>query len=91
LKQHYCHEHQTKFFKNEKEFNGEMKVWYSHKKIDGTGFCVEKDQKSDSPISTIHSCNAMNNAIALVCNNVIAVDQVESYFKRILSTLNSTL
>jgi hypothetical protein len=46
---HYCKEHNIRFFKNEKvDQNGSNSIWYSHKKNDGTGFCVEKDGKVSS-------------------------------------------
>ena len=51
---HYCKEHSTKFFKNEKvDQNGDTSVWYSHKKSDGSGFCLE----SDGRVSTVPTVN----------------------------------
>ena len=45
--QHYCQSHQSRFFKNEKlDKNGELSVWYSHKLVDGSGFCTEKETQS---------------------------------------------
>ncbi len=45
--QHYCRDHNTKFFKNEKlDKNGELSVWYSHKLSDGSGFCNEKENSN---------------------------------------------
>lgn len=46
--EHYCEEHNSKFYRNQREdAKGILSIWYSHKKTDGTGFCVEKntDQK----------------------------------------------
>jgi hypothetical protein len=43
LNLHYCNEHDTKFYRNErKDYKGDLKVWYSHKMLDGQGFCTEK-------------------------------------------------
>jgi hypothetical protein len=52
---HYCETHNTKFYKNEKpDPSGLISVWYSHKKADGSGFCVEKTtgSKGGSAIQT---------------------------------------
>lgn len=44
---HYCEEHGSKFYRNEKaDASGIVSVWYSHKKADGNGFCVEKNSQS---------------------------------------------
>lgn len=44
---HYCEEHNSKFYRNQKaDPSGLINVWYSHKKADGTGFCVEKSTGS---------------------------------------------
>ena len=44
---HYCQSHQSRFFKNEKlDKNGELSIWYSHKLVDGSGFCTEKENQS---------------------------------------------
>lgn len=100
--QHYCREHQTRFYRNEKVGpDGEMKVWYSHKKADGSGFCVEKDEQylmqirkpleveeaKTAPANNIFACNAMNNAIALACNGKIEVNQIGAYYRKILTQL----
>jgi hypothetical protein len=46
---HYCNEHSTKFFKNEKvDQNGDISVWFSHKKNDGSGFCVEREGRAST-------------------------------------------
>lgn len=43
LNQHYCKEHSTRFYRNErKDYKGDLRVWYSHKMLDGQGFCTEK-------------------------------------------------
>jgi hypothetical protein len=43
---HYCDEHNSKFYRNEKaDPSGVVNVWYSHKKADGSGFCVEKNSQ----------------------------------------------
>lgn len=40
---HYCDEHNSKFYRNQEEdSNGLLNIWYSHKRADGSGFCVEK-------------------------------------------------
>lgn len=42
LQGHFCETHNTKYYRNEKaKGDGSVDVWYSHKKSDGTGFCVE--------------------------------------------------
>lgn len=44
---HYCDTHNSKFYRNEKaDASGIISVWYSHKKADGNGFCVEKNSQS---------------------------------------------
>jgi len=44
---HYCDTHNSKFYRNEKaDASGIISVWYSHKKADGNGFCVEKNSSS---------------------------------------------
>lgn len=44
---HYCEEHNSKFYRNEKaDATGAISVWYSHKRKDGAGFCVEKGSQS---------------------------------------------
>lgn len=102
--QHYCQVHRSRYFKNEKERNGELKVWYSHKILDGQGFCTEKevqrnkpavqqrmfDTQVTSPSRYMFMCNAMNNAVALASNGKIGLDQIGSYYKRILSELTQT-
>lgn len=104
LGQHYCQLHNSKFYKNEKDRNGELKVWYSHKILDGQGFCTEKEtqeskpaiqqkmftDQSASPSRYMFMCNAMNNATALAASGKIALDQIGSYYKRILSELTQT-
>lgn len=101
---HYCQIHNSKFYKNEKHVNGEAKIWYSHKILDGQGFCVEKETPgmkptvqqrifTDQSVSTskyMFMCNAMNNAVALASNGKIELDQIGSYYKRILSELTQT-
>jgi hypothetical protein len=107
LNNHYCVEHRTKFYKNEKvdPVTGETKVWYSHKKQDGTGFCSEKEnqvteskqlsldlpQKSSNQMQTIFACNAMNNAVALAANGKISLNQIGEQYKRLLSELSATI
>lgn len=45
--EHYCEDHNSKFYRNEKQdSNGLLSIWYSHKKADGSGFCVEKNSQS---------------------------------------------
>lgn len=102
---HYCDEHQTKFYKNEKvdPVTGETKVWYSHKKADGTGFCSEKEngkveqlsltlpEKSQNQLQSIFACNAMNNAVALAANGKIGLDQIGVQYKKLLSELTSSI
>jgi hypothetical protein len=106
--QHYCQEHKSRFYKNEKlDGTGQLKVWYSHKLKDGTGFCQEETQvkelaaqgkptqlaipettgvlKIGSSVNGMFMCNAMNNAVSLASNGVISVDQIGSYYKRILA------
>lgn len=90
--QHYCQMHNSKFYKNEKERDGELKVWYSHKILDGQGFCTEKETQESKPAAQqsnlyMFMCNAMNNATALAASGKIALDQIGSYYKRILSEL----
>lgn len=47
LNGHFCSIHSTKYYKNEKaKADGTIDTWYSHKKMDGSGFCVEPAQKS---------------------------------------------
>jgi hypothetical protein len=103
MQQHYCTEHKSKYYKNEKvAADGQIKVWYSHKKSDGSGFCLE-DRKVDQPMlitdesptqgSGYHkmfACNAMNNAVALAASGKITVDQIGSYYKRIFIELASS-
>lgn len=44
---HFCKTHNTKYYKNEKtRDDGQVDIWYSHKKMDGSGFCVEPKQQS---------------------------------------------
>lgn len=44
---HYCNEHNSKFYRNEKaDASGAISVWYSHKRKEGAGFCVEKGSQS---------------------------------------------
>jgi hypothetical protein len=119
--QHYCKEHKSKFYKNEKlDGTGQLKVWYSHKLADGSGFCQEEDQiknlasdgekmaqlsqnqngtgpvqltltKATDMVRVTNStngmfmCNAMNNAVSLASNGVIPIDQIGSYYRRILA------
>lgn len=102
LMQHYCQLHKSKFYRNEKEVNGETRVWYSHKILDGSGFCVEKEsekpvvQQAIFPERTVSSskymfmCNAMNNATALASGGRIEVNQIGSFYKKILSELIQT-
>lgn len=100
---HYCREHQTKFYRNEKtDANGQLKIWYSHKMLDGNGFCAEKNtdqaqlssqrlrEHESSPSQYMLMCNAMNNAVALASSGKISVDQVGSYYQRILAELTKT-
>jgi hypothetical protein len=48
LNQHYCKEHDTKFYRNErKDYKGDLRVWYSHKMLDGQGFCTEQKSRDD--------------------------------------------
>lgn len=103
--QHYCQDHQTRYFRNERtDMYGKMNVWYSHKMLDGKGFCVEKlnDQaiapsKAVFPVRTENPatksmlmCNAMNNTIALASSGKIELNQIGAYYKRILSELTQT-
>jgi hypothetical protein len=115
--QHYCKEHKSKFYKNEKlDGTGKLKVWYSHKLSDGSGFCQEEDQvsglsqnqnsgqqdvqqqtlgleiskrsdvlKLNNSANGMFMCNAMNNAVSLASNGVIPIDQIGSYYRRILA------
>ena len=118
--QHYCQEHKSKFYKNEKlDGTGQLKVWYSHKLADGSGFCQEEDQiksaaetkqvkdsqpmqleltkgldklnmatdmvRLNSSTNGMFMCNAMNNAVSLASNGVIPIDQIGSYYRRILA------
>jgi hypothetical protein len=104
MQQHYCEKHQTKFYRNERtDATGQLKVWYSHKMLDGAGFCVEQNDKATAheitprskgslkadtnSYNTIFACNAMNNAIALANSGKIELNQIESYFKKILTGL----
>ncbi len=104
---HYCDQHRSKFYRNEKpDKKGDLKVWYSHKIMDGSGFCVEKAERSEprqlllpnereiaisNPQQNMFVCNAMNNAIALACNGKIEVSQIGLYYKRILSELTQAI
>ncbi|MCL5784410.1 MAG: hypothetical protein M1142_03595 [Patescibacteria group bacterium] len=101
---HYCQLHRSKFYRNEKQVNGDAKVWYSHKILDGQGFCVEKETSETkpavgqsiftdrivSPSKYMFMCNAMNNAVALAAGGKIELDQIGSYYKRILTELTQT-
>src|SRR5438105_2584116 len=99
---HFCEQHQSKYYKNEKADKlGQMKIWYSHKMLDGQGFCVEKEigsSEQSSQLKLPHDitpgssqgmlmCNAMNNAVALASSGRIQVDQIGAYYQRILSEL----
>lgn len=101
---HFCTEHRTKFYENKKQdpVTGELKVWFSHKRQDGTGFCTEKAaaQPKQLEIPTLHSvpsnnitgmyaCNAMNNAVALASSGKIEIGQIDSYFRKILSSFSA--
>lgn len=99
--QHYCNDHKSRFYKNERtDMDGNHKVWYSHKMLDGKNFCVEKaESKTDNqlripsvsaPSQGMFMCNAMNNAITLAANGVIQVDQIGDYYKKIYSELLKT-
>lgn len=104
LNLHYCQTHNSKFYRNEKQVNGEPKVWYSHKILDGQGFCTEKDTESTksvtqqkvfsdhavSPSKYMFMCNAMNNAVSLAAGGKIEINQIGPYYKRILSELVQT-
>ena len=51
MEEHFCKEHNTKFYRNEKE----GKVWYSHKKKEG-GYCNEpKEEVKETPAATPQS------------------------------------
>ncbi len=96
LNQHFCEKHQTRYYKNEKvDPKGQLKVWYSHKLLNGTGFCVEQEsdvEKTESVSShKMLMCNAMNNAIALASSGKIQIDQIGSYYKKIYSELTTTV
>ena len=45
MTEHYCEEHQCKFYRNEKD----GKVWYSHKIKGGEGYCNEPKEKQQEP------------------------------------------
>jgi hypothetical protein len=105
LNTHYCQEHQTKFFRNEKidSNNGQSNVWYSHKIKDGSGFCVEKGlEKYEQPAlleidakpvsntsKAMFACNAMNNAVNLAANGRIEVEEIGQEFKKLLTVLQT--
>lgn len=64
---HYCNEHNSKFYRNERpDSSGLMSVWYSHKKADGSGFCVEKNSgtKSGTAIQTKLFDGVVSNSIS---------------------------
>jgi hypothetical protein len=47
LQGHFCETHNTKYYRNEKvKPDGKIDVWYSHKKLDGNGFCTEAFQQA---------------------------------------------
>lgn len=96
--EHFCRDHMTKFYRNEKAGeNGKVDVWYSHKKADGTGFCTEKQVEvyanDVSPLRSkdqnIFVCNAMNNAVTLATSGKIEVSEIDKYFKKIFSELKA--
>jgi hypothetical protein len=97
--EHYCQEHRSKFFRNEKVLeDGKVDVWYSHKKSDGSGFCTEKAAvevyanditPSRSKENGIFVCNAMNNAVELATSGKIQVSEIDKYFKKIYSELKT--
>ncbi len=80
---------------------GQLSIWYSHKKADDSGFCVEQSPQLQrtQPVQLkavdewngtsqkMYACNAMNNAVALACNGKIPVEQIGSHFKKILTDL----
>jgi hypothetical protein len=95
---HFCAEHQSKFYRNEKtDDNGKVDIWYSHKKADGTGFCTEKEVEvyandiapRRSKDENIFLCNAMNNAVTLATSGKIQVSEIDKYFKKIFSELKA--
>ncbi len=48
--EHYCPVHRSRYYKNEKvEPTGQLSIWYSHKKADGSGFCVEQNSEQKLP------------------------------------------
>ena len=52
MNEHFCHEHNCKFYRNEKE----GKVWYSHKIKNGTGYCNEpKEETTDAQRTHVES------------------------------------
>ena len=62
--QHYCTDHQSKFFKNERTDKlGQSKIWYSHKIKNGVGFCLEKVEqtKQDFLPTTLKELSAQRN------------------------------
>ena len=90
-KAHFCQEHQTRFYKNEKVGeDGQTDVWYSHKKADGSGFCNEKYQEPQEQTESVDSmlaCNAMNNAVALASTGKIELDQIGEFYKKLYSEM----
>lgn len=97
---HYCQEHQTKFFRNEKANDkGQLDVWYSHKKADGSGFCTEPKNLSiledtkpqeQSNLSSMFACNAMNNAVALASAGKIDMQKIGETYKKLLDELQTS-
>lgn len=63
--EHYCQQHRSKFFRNEKmNDGGQLDVWYSHKKADGTGFCVEKNTETYANNVTPQRVNNENSLVS---------------------------
>lgn len=103
--EHFCQKHQTKFYRNERvDATGQRKVWYSHKLLDGKGFCVEKVERAEvvhhdiqprrknneTGVHEMFACNAMNNAIALASSGKIELNQIGDYFNKIYDELIKT-
>jgi hypothetical protein len=76
---HFCEQHQSKYYKNEKaDKMGQMSIWYSHKMIDGQGFCVEKNTENkesllpfgakQSVIKPAQDTNPASSQGMLMCN-----------------------
>lgn len=52
MNEHYCQEHNSRFYRNEKvKDDGSLSVWFSHKLPDGS-YCNEKAKTTPKKVST---------------------------------------